>query len=221
MSHCLLQGQEVNHVPYRNLIDTDVPDITLSTAWARKIAAHKFMLLQKKGPKAYLTFRHYPTDKLTRNLSETPREIDLDVFQTKDLLEGIESIRTALLIALGEGQPSQSLFGPDGKIGDDDIENNLSSQDFSLHIGRNTFVRVENGKQFVDIRRFYFGRNKCLLPSPRGITLFKAEFDAFIQKVNQITNLWRDLDTMINYSLTHENEEDYNQCEHCSPKCPT
>ena len=203
----------------RNLIDGDVPEIAASTAWARKIAKRKFMLLEKKGPQVFLSLRHYFIDKLTGRSSDRPREIKLSKLQTNDLLHCLDNTKSALMNALDEGATCQALYDSDGKI-DDDIDLVNTAQNYSVHIGENTFVRIESGNKYVDIRSFYFGRNKNLYPTPRGITLFKDEFLTFYQKIKELNDLWKDLDVMNNCRSSHDNEDAHKQCQHCSPKCP-
>ena len=211
------------HAKGSSLIDREVPDVASCTGWARKIGPHKFMLLEKRGPVVQLVLRHYAYDKLTGTRDGAPREITLNRFQTKDLLECLGNVKSSFFSTSEDGQPTQKkLFGEDGKMCDD-IESESESditQKFSFHIGRNTFVQKEDGKTYLHIRSFYFDRNKKLRPSPRGITLFKEEFLLFSDKIFELNDLWGDIDSMISCGLTHGNEEDFNQCTHCSPKCP-
>lgn len=183
-----------------------------------RLSPYKYCSLEKTQGKVHFHLRHYKKSG-TEFVVNGKREVSLDKLQMVDLISFSEAIHGAFLVALGEKEDGRPILDDDGMIDDDpDYEEEVDE----YHIGNSVWVRVQASKAYVDMREFYFKTDEegkeLKLPSPKGITLFRDEFDNLLQALQDVTNIWRGLKEMTPCSLTHQNQEGFLLCPHCSPK---
>ena len=102
----------------------------------------KFISLEKLNGRVQLYLRHLKKSE-GKLILIGQREIILTQHQCRDLMSCLPKVKTAFLKSIGEADEAEPLFDEDGFMYDNEIVNE--------HIGQNVLVRVQPGKNFIDI----------------------------------------------------------------------
>ncbi len=113
----------------------------------------------------------------------------------------------------------------DLKMAFEDISKELSrlngteKVDYRQHIGKNVFVSVTTGWNFVDIRKWWMLDGEKLQPKRKGISLTPDEW----QKVTQLAETLHKVVPELAYAIPcgmredHQNQQGMLACAHCNP----
>ena len=105
--------------------------------------------------------------------------------------------------------------------------------DLKIHLGRNTYLRVQTHRQRVDIREYFLPKEaKCsldrtpqefeavLIPTRRGISLTYEEWKSFSEKAMPLINAGAEglqLARAGTCTAHHNSQETWLSCTHCNP----
>ena len=140
-----------------------------------------------------LHIRTYDSDANTGRLFPIKAGVTLNAQQVKDLYYHMAMIRTCL-------------------------ESDDDSTGVKYHIGKNTYVEAAPDRGMVDFRHYFYLSADEVHPTRRGIQIDRSQFEKLEENFPEIATRWgQEMSNMTPCFMTHESEESFRACPHCSP----
>jgi hypothetical protein len=91
---------------------------------------------------------------------------------------------------------------------------------YRRHIGRNIFVTVDSGREYVNIRQWWMPKEADqVAPSRKGICLSTDEWTKVLEQAGDVEKLVPEVQNAVPcaYRTDHSNQIGLLSCSHCSP----